>query len=119
MLSRSSPLATSNLEVSMNKIVRGTVFVSDKVTLRLPLVRPLTLTEQTNLKRQLEQYYYDTREYYGFATEGTDFDLMQSPRTERDTNVSALREVAEFLAGPGVTIQMVSIRQMGQYSPGS
>lgn len=101
------------------KVVRGTVFIGDEIKLRLPLTRPLTPKEQIDLKCQLEKYYRDTREHYGFATEGTNFDLTPSPRTQRDAEVSALREAAEFLAGPGVTIQMVSMRQMGQYSPGS
>lgn len=101
------------------KVVRGTVFIGGAMTLRLPLVRPLTATEQADLKRQLEEYYGDTREHYGFTTEGVNFDITPSPKTQRDAPVSSLREVAEFLAGPGIMIQMVSIRQMGQYSPGS
>lgn len=92
----------------MNKVIRGAVFfVEGRTILCLPLPRPLTEEEECCIQRDLEAYNRRTHQVYELSTEGTAFHLTPSPETERDANVSALREVAEFLAGPGFTVQMI------------
>ncbi|MFZ2187586.1 MAG: hypothetical protein WAV46_03115 [Candidatus Moraniibacteriota bacterium] len=97
---------------TVTKTVRGVIIITpDDIRLRLPLTRPLTPDEQREVKQRLEQYFSETYEYFGFAADGDIFDVIPSPRTIHTTSITKFREVIKFLAGPNITLQMVSERR--------
>lgn len=95
------------------KIVQGTLLTSHAgMVLRLSLERPLTPTEQTALKRKLEEYFENTGDHFGFATEGKVFDLIPSGKTERDAEASSFREAVQFLIDDNkIAVEIISGRR--------